>query len=76
MRVPLQLELGCRPLQGIAASRSNLQIPDLLCYAAADTIQGLTGNQCHKAGATEHLIDNRALDCLRAHCPHTLPAHL
>ena len=51
------------------------QICDLLrCAAAtaAGTTQGLTGDQRHMAGATEHLINtaqtlaNRALDCLHA----------
>ncbi|CRM76632.1 hypothetical protein HX810_29275 [Pseudomonas salomonii] len=38
---------------------------------AADTTQGLTGDQRHMAGATEHLIDmartlaDRALECLQ-----------
>ncbi|UNM22977.1 hypothetical protein K0P33_17780 [Pseudomonas sp. ArH3a] len=52
------------------------QVCDLLrCAAAAataaDTLQGLTGDQRHMAGATEHLIDmartlaDRALDCLQ-----------
>ena len=50
------------------------QISDLLrCAAAtaAGTTQGLTGNQRHMAGATEHLIDQasilaeRALVCLK-----------
>ena len=50
------------------------QICDLLrCAAAtaADTLQGLTGDQRHMAGATEYLIDMartlayRALDCLQ-----------
>ncbi|WP_438868872.1 DUF6124 family protein [Pseudomonas sp. L1(2025)] len=50
------------------------QLCDLLrCAAAtaADTTQGLTGDQRHMAGATEHLIDmaqtlaDRALECLQ-----------
>ena len=50
------------------------QLCDLLrCAAAtaADTTQGLTGDQRHMAGATEHLIDmaqtlaERALECLQ-----------
>ena len=51
------------------------QICDILrCAAAtaAGTAQGLTGDQRHMAGATEHLINtaqtlaDRALDCLHA----------
>ncbi|AKS10262.1 hypothetical protein AA957_27535 [Pseudomonas trivialis] len=51
------------------------QICDILrCAAAtaAGTTQGLTGDQRHMAGATEHLIHtaqtlaDRALDCLHA----------
>ncbi|NWC48033.1 DUF3077 domain-containing protein [Pseudomonas edaphica] len=50
------------------------QLCDLLrCAAAtaADTTQGLTDDQRHMAGATEHLIDmaqtlaDRALECLQ-----------
>ncbi|MBD8093560.1 DUF3077 domain-containing protein [Pseudomonas fluorescens] len=50
------------------------QLCDLLrCAAAtaADTTQGLTGDQRHMASATEHLIDmaqtlaERALECLQ-----------
>ncbi|MCF5142964.1 DUF3077 domain-containing protein [Pseudomonas sp. PA-6-1D] len=46
------------------------QLCDLLRCAAATT-QGLTGDQRHMAGATEHLIDmaqtlaDRALECLQ-----------
>jgi len=51
------------------------QLCDLLRCAAAtasDTTQGLSGEQRHMAGATQHLIDmastlaDRALECLHA----------
>ncbi|MBN2991073.1 hypothetical protein JWR97_06210 [Pseudomonas cedrina subsp. fulgida] len=56
------------------------QICDLLRCAAATaavTSQGLSGEQRHMAGATEHLINNaktladRALDCLLTKPTHT-----